>query len=311
MKDENLNVFFAPMQGYTDALYRRIHHDIVGGVDEYFTPFVRFDKGTIRSRDRRDIDVVANEGVPTATQLIANGREELVPLLDMIEENGLERVDLNLGCPFPMQTGRGRGAALLLSTERVREMMEEAEKRGGLRLSVKMRIGMNTKSEGLAVAQVLNDFDLKMVTVHARLGVQQYGGSVDEDAFDEVMNVLRHKVVYNGDIKRREDIDRVRGRWPGLHGVMIGRGLLARPVLAVEWKKDMTLKESEILGVVLRMHERLYVTACQQLQGDQQVLGRLRAFWEYQKPLIDKKVYKRLMKTTSLRNYDEAVRSLS
>jgi hypothetical protein len=36
----------------------------------------------------------------------------------------------------------------------------------------------------------------------------------------------------------------------------------------------------------------------------------MRAFWEYQQPLIDKKSYKRLMRTSSLRNYEETVRNM-
>ena len=99
--------------------------------------------------------------------------------------------------------------------------------------------------------------------------------------------------------------------FPDLSGIMIGRGLLARPTLAREWRDGRPLDNTERLAASLEMHRRLYDTALQTLQGDQQILARMQAFWEYQKPLIDKKVYKRLMKTTSLRNYEEAVRSLA
>ena len=33
-------VAFAPLQGYTDCVYRRAHSEVAGGVDEYYTPFV-------------------------------------------------------------------------------------------------------------------------------------------------------------------------------------------------------------------------------------------------------------------------------
>ena len=38
-------IAFAPLQGYTDSAYRRAHHECVGGVDEYYTPFVRIEGG--------------------------------------------------------------------------------------------------------------------------------------------------------------------------------------------------------------------------------------------------------------------------
>ena len=37
-------IYFAPLQGYTEAFYRRAHNAIIGGVDEYVTPFLRLEK---------------------------------------------------------------------------------------------------------------------------------------------------------------------------------------------------------------------------------------------------------------------------
>lgn len=42
---EGKYVAFAPMQGYTDAAYRRAHCECAGGVGEYYAPFVRLEKG--------------------------------------------------------------------------------------------------------------------------------------------------------------------------------------------------------------------------------------------------------------------------
>ena len=61
-------IAFAPLQGYTDAVYRRAHWECVGGVDEYYTPFVRIEKGEVRKKDLRDTDPAANEAVPTVPQ---------------------------------------------------------------------------------------------------------------------------------------------------------------------------------------------------------------------------------------------------
>ena len=46
---------FAPLQGYTDDVYRRLHHRLVGGIAAYYTPFVRWEHGGVRSKDLRDI----------------------------------------------------------------------------------------------------------------------------------------------------------------------------------------------------------------------------------------------------------------
>jgi tRNA-dihydrouridine synthase len=108
-------------------------------------------------------------------------------------------------------------------------------------------------------------------------------------------------VVYNGDLLSAEDVSAVMRQWPMLKGVMMGRGLLARP-----WM----LSGREPLAVVREMHARIYDHAVSALQGDSQILARLHAFWDYQTDLLDKKQYKAIMKSGSLRKYREAIAAL-
>ena len=39
-----LPIHFAPLQGYTEAFYRNAHAACFGGIDSYYTPFVRLEK---------------------------------------------------------------------------------------------------------------------------------------------------------------------------------------------------------------------------------------------------------------------------
>ena len=48
-------IHFAPLQGYTDSVYREAHTRVFGGVDTYYTPFVRIEKGGFRNKDLKDI----------------------------------------------------------------------------------------------------------------------------------------------------------------------------------------------------------------------------------------------------------------
>ena len=79
-----MKLFFAPMQGYTDWVYRKIHNEIVGGLDAYFIPFLRLDGGKVRNKDKRDICREHNEGVCVVPQVIASGREEVAAWADAI-----------------------------------------------------------------------------------------------------------------------------------------------------------------------------------------------------------------------------------
>ena len=176
-------VAFAPLQGYTDCVYRRAHCEVAGGVDEYYTPFVRLEGGEPRRKDLRDIDSGRNDGVPTVPQVIARDREEFARLCDAVQSAGWRRVDLNMGCPFPMQVKAGRGCGLLMQEERLAEIAEEMGQRGEVIFSVKMRLGQEDAEECMRLVPIVNEMPLEHVTMHPRLGKQQYKGLPDREAF--------------------------------------------------------------------------------------------------------------------------------
>ena len=291
-------IAFAPLQGYTDAVYRRAHWKCAGGVDEYYTPFVRIEKGEIRRKDLRDTDHAANECVPTVPQVIARDGDEFARLCDALQKQGWTRIDLNMGCPFPMQVRAGRGSGLLQHPDKIEEIMNEMQRRQEVTFSIKMRIGQGSEDEGLMVMPIINEMPLLHVTLHPRLGRQQYKGAADREAFARFLEVCRHPMVYNGDIKEIENGKLKVENWADgkLKGVMIGRGLLAMP-----WM----LCDKESAEVLHGMHTFIYRHTVENLCGDSQILSRLHAFWEY----IDfpHKQKKAIMKATSLPRYREAV----
>lgn len=286
------------MQGYTDAVYRRAHHEVAGGVDEYYTPFVRWGGEGLRPKDRRDVDPARNAGVPTVPQVIARDRDEFARLCDALQGMGWGRIDLNMGCPFPMQVKAGRGSGLLQQPDSVEAIADEMLRRPEVAFSLKMRLGQESEEEGLRLLPIVNAMPLLHVTLHPRLGRQQYKGEPDREAFGRFHEACRHPMLYNGDITSKEEVDDLLARFPRLKGVMLGRGLLARPWL---------FSDGEPWQVVHDMHERVYRHVCDTLQGESQKLPHLHAFWEYQTALLDKRQHKAIMKSTTLRRYNEAV----
>ena len=297
-------IAFAPLQGYTDAVYRRAHWECVGGVDEYYTPFVRIEKGEIRKKDLRDTDPAANKGVPTVPQVIARDGGEFARLCDAMQEQGWSRIDLNMGCPFPMQVRAGRGCGLLQHPERIDEIQKEMQRRPEVTFSVKMRLGQDSEEEGLAVLPIINEMPLVHVTLHPRLGKQQYKGTADQEAFARFAEACRHPMVYNGDIV---DLSFHSFSLPltPFHskGIMIGRGLLAKP-----WMTDggRGLPRSQVIS---DMHAIVYRHTTEHLCGDSQILSHLHAFWEYLD--IPHKQKKSIMKASTLPRYREAVATYS
>lgn len=305
------DIHFAPLQGYTDDAYRRIHREVFGGVAAYYSPFVRLEHGDCRSKDMRDVKPEYNEGVNMIPQVICRDGEELRILLEKLLPLGYKRIDINMGCPFPLQTRHGRGAGLLSTPDKVREIVMEAEKHPDITFSVKMRLGMTDSSEWRNVLPILNTMPLAHVTLHPRIASQQYKGEVNMEEFEAFISESAHPVIYNGDITSVEDIHTIVDKYAtvtiggrqGLAGVMIGRGMLARPSLAMEYTQGVTLTDSQLIENIRLMHSKLMEHYSHIIPGEAQLLSKLRSFWDYLEPTIGRKPWKKITKAGNMKNY--------
>ena len=202
---DTLPIHFAPLQGYTEAIYRNAHDAFFGGVDTYYTPFVRLEKGNFRRRDVRGIEPENNGVTHLIPQLIASSAEKAEVILSLFIEKGYQEVDINLGCPFPLLAKRHNGSGILPYPEEVKALLSIVTRYPQISFSVKMRLGWEQPDECLALAPILNDLPLRQITMHPRLGKQGYKGEVDLQGFSAFREVCRLPLVYNGDIHNLEE----------------------------------------------------------------------------------------------------------
>ncbi|MBR4963303.1 MAG: tRNA-dihydrouridine synthase family protein [Muribaculaceae bacterium] len=298
-----MKIYSAPLQGYTEAVWRNLHSSVFGGVDTYYTPFLRYERNEIRSKDIRDVEQKNNTVSSLVPQIIASTPEEMQPLLQLIRTEGYDRVDINMGCSFILQAKRKRGAGILPYPDMVSALMQEVSKNKDIKFSVKMRLGWESKDEWRELMSILNDAPLCSVTMHPRLGVEQYKKSVDVDAFAEFYNECKHPVIYNGDILTLSNIKQIKERFPDLEGVMLGRGLLANPALAVEYKEERELTNQEKATLIRAMHDKMYEELSPRLLGNTQFLSKMKPYWEYLLPDMLKKEKKAILKSSTIEKY--------
>ena len=185
MNENILPIHFAPLQGYTDAVYRRAHARIFGGIETYYSPFVRMEHGEIRRKDARDIGPENNPGLHLIPQLIAPDTDKLEHIMSLFIEKGYREADINLGCPFPMLARRHNGSGMLPYPEEVKALLSEAiDRHPDIRFSVKLRLGWEQAEECLALLPLFNELPLAHIILHPRLGKQQYKGEVDLEGFE-------------------------------------------------------------------------------------------------------------------------------
>lgn len=304
-------IHFAPLQGYTDDVYRKVHFAVFCGVENYYTPFVRLEKEGFRHKELRDIAPEHNYDIPVIPQLIAATPDEFRRIAAFFQENGYRQADINMGCPFPMQARLHRGAGLLPYKEEVVALLDTVREFPDMSFSVKLRLGWERADEVFAFLPYINSLPFTHVTLHPRIGLQQYKGTVDMDGFSRFYSECAHPLFYNGDLNTLDEIHSITDRYPKLEGVMLGRGLLAHPWLGMEYETGEALSDTEKRKWLSIFHTMLAEQYSMRLEGgDHQILAKLKTLWEYLLPDAEKRLRKKVIKSNSLTAYYSAVEEL-
>ncbi|MCQ2251198.1 MAG: tRNA-dihydrouridine synthase family protein, partial [Bacteroidales bacterium] len=290
----------APIQGFTDYVYRNAHARVYGGISKYFTPFIRVEGGALRKKDINDLiysDDFDDPGVELVPQVIANSADDMALLLDFVAESGYKACDINFGCPFPQQSKKYRGCGILQNPDMVADVLGCIGDYPDIEFSLKMRLGYESAAESMAVADIINEARLRFVTIHPRLGKQMYTGDVDMEGFRNLKNAIKHPVVYNGDVDSATRIKTLEDEFPDLHAVMIGRGIIANPGLAAAYISGDTksFDRSKYLKFINILAEGY---AIQYGNSEFMVLDKLKTFFNYS--AFDKKVMKSIQKSRSV-----------
>ncbi len=229
-------ICFAPMEGITDGVLRRVHRQLFGGVDVYGLPFHKLTQSlSLTTREKRDIAPEENRGLEVLPQALTRDPEQLLAWLRYVAGLGYARADLNIGCPSPTVTRRGRGSGLLREPAVLRALLDRVFAEPlPVALSVKTRIGCESPEEWPGILSVLADYPFAHVTVHVRTARELNASEGHPETFGLALRVGLPHPVYNGNLMTLGDAEALLRRFPGTEGVMIGRGLLADPTLARE-----------------------------------------------------------------------------
>ena len=298
-----LPIHFAPLQGFTESAYRLAHSKFAPGIHTYYTPFLRLEKGEVRAKDLRDLQT--EHPYHLVPQIIVRDVAEFKTLTKTVIDLGFKEIDINMGCPYPMQTKSGRGSGILPHPEKVREILG-AINASNIQFSIKMRLGLTSPEECLQLLPLLNEAPLAHITLHPRVGIQQYKGALEFETFDKFYSECKHPLIFNGDIADIKDIQYIETRYPKLAGIMIGRGLLANPVLAAQYAGLPCGTATETL---LKIHADIAADYARRLQGNAQILDKIRPFWTYAD--LPKKIRKKIEKSKTFEEYLAAVNELA
>ena len=303
-------IYQAPLQGFTDFTYRNVYQDVYGGISKYFIPYLSYIRGKeIKKSLLKEILPENNIALPAVPQVLFSDVTELFELVSILVDNGYNEINLNLGCPYPMATNRGRGAAWLAKPEVLNETLQQLFGREfPAKFSVKMRAGMKNNQDFKLVLEILNQFSLEEIIFHPRTADQMYDGKADPALFAEALTLAKHPLVYNGDIFSVTDFQELKTILPEQNSWMTGRGLLMDPLLAL-CLNGMEMEAKQRKLKLKEFHDRLFFEYSERLQGSGHLLTKMTQFWSYFCESFENphKAMKLVKKSSNVLKYNAAV----
>ena len=227
-----MDIRFAPMEGLTDTVYRRTHHQHFGGVSKYYIPFVSpTQHHAFTPKELRAISPEHNAGIPTVPQILAKDAEHFLWAAGEMAAMGYDEVNLNIGCPSGTVTAKGKGSGMLRDLYALDTFLNEVCAKSPVAVSVKTRIGFESHDEWTEILDVLAEYPLKEIIIHPRTRQGFYKvGTLHPETF-RMAAEKGLPLVYNGDLFSAEDCGMLQREYSDMP-MMMGRGLVCNPALA-------------------------------------------------------------------------------
>jgi len=303
----------SPLQGFTDFRFRNAFHKYFGGIDTFYSPYIKLNgKLVIKGSYERDILPENNSTLNVIPQIITNDAEEFLFVAKYIQQFGYKELNWNLGCPYPMVAKCGMGSGLISNTSQIEHILKRVHNETDIIVSMKMRMGYENPTEILDVFPILEQYPIKNIAIHARIGKQLYKGGVDLDSFQKCLDTSKQKIYYNGDITSVEKFRTMQERFPSIDHWMIGRGLIADPFLPSMIKNNTTEYPKNKLEIFEAFHDTIYQEYDSYLQGPTPIRMKMLGFWEYFSESFSnpQKTYKKIKKAGNSKNYESAVKEI-
>jgi nifR3 family TIM-barrel protein len=193
-----------------------------------YTEFVKVEK--ILSRSKQPSAKLHYEAAerPVTFQIYGDDPDLIRQAALRVQEWGPDIIDINMGCPAKTISDRGAGVGMMrtpLKIARTFRMLTAVLK---VPVTGKIRLGWESNKNYKLIARIIEENGGSLIAIHGRTKEQSYSGHADWDAIAEVKAAVKIPVIGSGDVKRVEDIERMK-RHTGCDAVMIGRAAIANP----------------------------------------------------------------------------------
>lgn len=334
-----MKYYMAPMEGVTTYIFRRAYQNHYKPMDKYFIPFfVPHLQKKFTSKEKNELDLEHNRGMKVIPQILTSNAEDFIRLARNIQELGYDEINLNLGCPSKTVVSKGRGSGFLGEPDKLDRFLEKIyDGLTDMKISIKTRIGKDDSDEWEDLLAIYEKYPLEELIIHPRVQIDYYKNIPQWDKMRYALENSKHSLCYNGDIFTVEDYKKWREQFADVDCIMLGRGLIANPILREQiedevQKEHLTRKENgsqlsdkpEKIDAKLSgkkgagcldferfqsFHNEVYEEYKEVLSGDRNVLFRMKEFWAYFRFQFpdERKLWKKIQKCERCVVYESIV----
>lgn len=225
-------VFLAPLAGVSDIPFRRICQELGAGltyVEMLSSVAIKYNsKRTFQMMDRHKSESILG------VQVTGSNADDVAAAVAVLDKQGFNTIDINMGCPVRKVVSSGCGSAILKDPERITQTILQSREATKKPLSAKFRLGYTRDSvnvENTVERVVCANAD--MLTIHGRTRSESYSTPCDLAGIKSGLNVAVQKQssivkVGNGDIFDFQSAKKMHLE-TGCDAVMISRGALGNP----------------------------------------------------------------------------------
>jgi len=218
----------APMAEVTDTYYRSLIKEL-GGAGLVVSEFISAEGLTRKNPRSRTMLAFSEQERPVSIQIYGGDPERIDDAAAIVEDHGVDIVDINMGCPVKKVVNSGAGSALLKDFDKAARIVEKIRRRVKIPVTVKVRKGWES-NDVIPLLKRFEEIGVAAIAIHSRTRNEAYSGASDWAYIAEVKQALSIPLFGNGDVKTAADAVRMFDQ-TGCDGVMIGRAALHNPFI--------------------------------------------------------------------------------
>ena len=290
--------YFAPLEGVTDSIYRKLHNRYFPGIHRYYMPFLSpTTHRELTPREQRELPKADTLGYACIPQMLTKVPEDFIWMATKCQDLGYKEVNLNLGCPSGTVTAKGKGSGMLRNLDDLDRFLEQIFLHSPIPISIKTRSGFSSSDEFPALLDIYNRYPLSELTIHPRPRSAFYKGDVDMNIFRYALSNSRAPLCYNGNLCTKSQLESFISQYPRVNALMIGRGLIGDPGMLSGTTTDML---QNFHNDLLEEYQTAFGSA-------RNAMFRLKENWRHFLCLFEgsEKLGKQLRKTTDIVQYKQ------